>query len=283
MRKRDSITAMFAANSLLFVPGSRPERFVKARGAGASLTVIDLEDAVAAGDKDEARKAALAEAERDPVGLAIRINGVATPAGIADLHALVQSSALPAALLLPMVDDGRDIEIVAAVLGDRCPDLIALIETPRGLRKALGIARVPGVVAVMFGGGDFAAELGVSLAWEPLLAARHLLLLACAEAGVPAIDVPYVRLDDAAGLDEECARSKSIGFAAKAAIHPSQVAAIEAAFAPTRVQINEAAEALRAYEAGGERAIRHNGRMLEAPLVKHYRAIVARHKESPDA
>lgn len=272
---------MFAANSLLFVPGSRPDRFAKARAAGAGLTVIDLEDAVAPGDKEVARDAALGEVGGDD--LAVRINALGTPAGIADLQVLCAAPTLPASLLLPMVEDARDVELVAEVLGARCPQLIPLIETPRGLRNALAIARSPSVCAVMFGGADFSAELGVALEWEALLTARQQLVLACAEAKVPAIDVPFIRLDDQAGLAEECARSRSIGFAAKAAIHPNQIAAIETAFAPSRDEVAEAAEALRAYEEGGERAIRHKGRMLEAPLVKHYRAVLARSKDTAHA
>ena len=135
----------------------------------------------------------------------------------------------------------------------------------------------------MFGGGDFSGELGVELAWEPLLAARQQLILACAEAGKPAIDVPFVALDDEDGLTRECRAAREIGFAAKAAIHPRQVPAISAAFAPSDAEIAEAREALDAYEAGGRRAIRHKGRMLEAPFVKKYRAVIARAGESVNA
>lgn len=274
---------MFAVCSLLFVPGSRPDRFSRARGAGAGITVVDLEDAVAPADKAVARGAALAEVARSSADLAVRINGVATPAGIADLAALAAADALPETLLVPMVESAEELRIVAAALGDRCPALIPLIETPRGLRHALAIARAPRVAAVMFGGADFAGELGVALAWEPLLAARGALILACAEARVPAIDVPFVALDDDAGLADECRRARAMGFAAKAAIHPAQVATIEAAFAPSAAEITEAREALAAYRDGGERAIRFKGRMLEAPLVKRYRAILARNKETADA
>ncbi|ANY21101.1 (3S)-malyl-CoA thioesterase [Tsuneonella dongtanensis] len=274
---------MLAATSLLFVPGSRPDRFAKARAAGAGVTVIDLEDAVADGDKESAREAAVEAVGEDGDHFAVRINAVATAAGIADLGMLVGADRLPGMLLIPMAEHARDLEIVAGALGERCPLLVPLIETPRGLRNALDIARAPKVAAVMFGGGDFAAELGVKLAWEPLLVARQQLLLACAEALVPAIDVPFVRLEDEDALAEECARSKALGFAAKAAIHPAQVPAIDKAFAPSEKEINEAAEALRAYDEGGQQAIRHNGRMLEAPLVKHYRAVLARSKDIVNA
>lgn len=265
---------MFAASSLLFVPGSRPDRFAKARAGGAGLTIIDLEDAVAAADKPAARGAALEEVTRDPRCLAIRINGVATVAGIADLAALAHASTLPETLLVPMVESAEVLRVVAAAFGESCPALIPLVETPRGLRHALEIALAPRVAAVMFGGADFAGELGVELAWEPLLAARGALILACAEARVPAIDVPFVALDDNAGLAEECRRARAMGFAAKAAIHPVQVATIEQLFAPSQCEVEEAQDALDAYRNGGERAIRHRGRMLEAPLIKRYRAIL---------
>ena len=267
---------MFAANSFIFVPGSRPDRFAKARASGAGLTVIDLEDAVAAPDKDSARAAALAQVASGEAGWAIRCNAIATAAGIADLAAFAAAEVLPPLLLVPMVESPVELEIIAKVLGDGCPELIPLIETPKGLRQALEIASAPRVAAMMFGGADFSGELGVALAWEPLLAARSALLLACAEAKVPSIDVPYINLDDLAGLEEECARARALGFAAKAAIHPAQVAAIEAAFTPTAAEVAEAEEALAAYIAGGERAIRFKGKMLEAPMIKRYRAVLSR-------
>jgi (S)-citramalyl-CoA lyase len=274
---------MFSACSLLFVPGSRPDRFAKAKAGGADLTVIDLEDAVAPADKAAAREAALAQISENGAGWAIRINGVATAAGIGDLAALIESSVLPETLLVPMVESASELTVVAGALRQRCPGLVPLIETPKGLRHALAIASHPQTSAVMFGGGDFSGELGVELAWEPLLTARQQLILACAEAKKPAIDVPFIRLEDEAGLAGEAGRARAIGFAAKAAIHPRQVAAIRAAFAPSAELVEEARAALEAYTAGGEQAIRFRGRMLEAPIIRHYRALIARHEELSDA
>jgi citrate lyase subunit beta/citryl-CoA lyase/(S)-citramalyl-CoA lyase len=182
-----------------------------------------------------------------------------------------------------MVEEAGDLAVIAGALGHRCPQLIPLIETPYGLRHALAIAAHPGISAVMFGGGDFSGELGVELAWEPLLAARQQLLLACAEARKPAIDVPFIRLEDEAGLAGEAARARAIGFFAKAAIHPAQLPAIHAAFLPSEAELAEAREALAAYEAGGGRAIRFRGRMLEAPFIIRYRALLARHEELGNA
>ncbi len=267
---------MFAASSLLFVPGSRADRFAKARAAGAGLVVIDLEDAVGPADKDTARDAALRQIAEAGEGFAIRINAVTTAAGIRDLAALTLSDVLPEKLMVPMVETATELDIVAAALGDRCPELIPLIETPRGLRSALAIASHPQVCALMFGGADFSGELQVPVGWEPLLGARQQLVLACAEARVPLIDVPFIHLDDEAGLAQECERARGIGIQAKAAIHPRQVPAIEAAFAPTEAQVAEAEEALRVYEENGGKAVRHKGRMLEAPMIKTYRAVLAR-------
>ena len=269
---------MLAVSSVLFVPGSRPERFVKAAAADAGLVIIDLEDAVGPADKESARAAALEQIGQSSDGFAIRINAVTTQEGIRDLAALTQSDVLPAHLMIPMVESDVELDIVARALGERCPALLPLIETPRGLRSALDIVSHDKVAALMFGGADFSGELQVPVSWEPLLGARHQLVLACAEARKPLIDVPFIHLDDDAGLRAECEAARAIGITAKAAIHPKQVATIEDVFAPTAEQVAEAQEALRVYEETGGKAVRHAGRMLEAPMIKTYRAILARHK-----
>ncbi len=271
---------MFSAASLLFVPGSRPDRFAKAKASGAGLTVIDLEDAVAADDKVSARSAALEHVAGTPQGWGIRINAVTTLAGVRDLAALGDATDLPSVLMVPMVESAAELDVVVGALGDRCPDLVPLVETPRGLRHALEIVSHSKVSALMLGGADFSSELGVELAWDPLLGARHAMVLACAEAGKPAIDVPYIHLDDEEGFADECARAATLGFLCKAVIHPRQVPHANAAFAPSQEEIAEAREALDAYKAGGERAIRFKGKMLEAPFVKKYKAVLARAGEA---
>lgn len=262
-----------ALQSLLFVPGTRPERFAKALSSGADIVCIDLEDAVPPAEKDSAREAALA-ALGDP-RLALRINGVPTLAGLADLVALGRAGVRPPLLLVPKVEDAAEIGVIRGALGGAGAFIVPLIETARGLRAAPDIAREPGVAALMFGGGDFAAELGVELAWEPLLHARAALLLAAAEAGVPAIDVPWIALDDAHGLETEARRAKALGFAAKAAIHPAQIGPIHAVFRPTEAEIADAEEALAAFDAAGGTAVRHKGRMLEAPIVRRHQQTLA--------
>lgn len=264
---------VFGVTSLLFVSGATPERFAKALASGASVVCIDLEDSVPADGKDAARAAAIAAIKADP-RFATRINPVTTLAGLRDLVAIADAGIVPALLLLPKAEAPAMIEVVTGALPRAMP-IVPLIETPAGLTMTSAIAAMPGVAAMMFGGGDMAAELGVAIAWEPLLAARGAFLLGCAQAGVPAIDVPFIALDDREGLAEETRRAQALGFQAKAAIHPAQVATIDEVMRPSPVQIAEAHEANAAFDAAGGGAVRFRGRMLEAPVMRRYRQILA--------
>jgi (S)-citramalyl-CoA lyase len=265
----------WTASSLLFVPGSRPHRFAKALASGADLICIDLEDAVAPGDKDAARLTVVeALAQLDLARVAVRINGLATADGLRDLLALRDAAYAPACLLVPMAASPCHVEIARSVLGRPEVGIVPLIETSAGLRAAADIASSPGVTAMMFGGGDLSAELGVALEWEPLLAARGQFVLACAGRGIGLIDVPFVALDDLLGLEREATKARALGFTAKAAIHPDQLPAIRRAFAPSREEVAEAREALAAFRAGGGQAVRYRGRLLEAPLVRRYEAML---------
>lgn len=274
------MNAATGLTTVLFVPGSRPERTPKALASSADIVCIDLEDSVPPAQKAQARDAALAAIATGERRLALRINGVATREGLEDLIALTDAKVLPALLLIPMVNSAAEIAIVTAVLGKRAPGVVPLIETVKGLHAAREIASAPGVVAMMFGGADFAAELGVQLAWEPLLAARSAIVLACAEAGIPAIDVPYIVLDEVAGLMAETLAAKTLGFSGKAAIHPAQLAAIDSVLRPTAEEIAEAEEAAEVFAAAAGAAVRFKGRMLEAPIMRRYRRILAMRSKS---
>ncbi|MDR7101180.1 CoA ester lyase [Croceicoccus sp. BE223] len=261
--------------SLLFVPGNRPDRFAKAFASEADCVCIDLEDAIPANAKDDARGAALAAAATAARCLAIRINPVTTRAGLADLLALAAADVRPAVILVPMVEDAAEVAIVRRVLADPQVTLVPLVETVRGLDNAGAIAADPAVGTVMFGGGDFSAEIGVALEWTPLLAARSRLVMACASQGKGVLDVPFIRMDDAEGLARECEMARDLGFTAKAAIHPAQIAAIHAAFRPAPADVEEAEAAVAAYAEAGGGAVRFRGKMLEAPVMARYRQILA--------
>lgn len=268
---------MSAFRSLLFVPGSRPERFAKAAESKADIICIDLEDAVPQADKDDARAAALAHlaAVANPQRWALRINGVATPAGLADLLALRAAPSRPTVLLIPMVESPDEVRIVREILADPTIAFVPLVETAAALARTASIAAERQVGAMMFGGGDLSADLGVALAWEPLRHARGAFLLGCAAAGVRAVDVPFIHMSDPEGLAEEARLCRAIGFQAKAAIHPAQIDSINAALSPSPEELDEAREAIAAYREAGGRAVRHRGRMLEAPIIKRYEELLA--------
>lgn len=265
---------MHAITNFLFVPGNRPERFTKALASGTDLVCIDLEDSVQDSAKDSARAdAILAINSHDDERLSLRINGLRTAAGLKDILALAASKK-PRYLFVPMVESAAELDILCSILGENIC-LVPLIETVKGLRAAPRIASVPSVAALMFGGGDFASQLGVNLEWEPLLYARSELIMACAAANVLAIDVPFIDLENDEGLAEECRKARALGFHAKAAIHPRQIAAIRAAMQPNATDLQEARAAIAAFDAGGGAAIRFRGKMLEAPIIERFRQILS--------
>jgi (S)-citramalyl-CoA lyase len=260
--------------SMLFVPGNRPERFANALASGADSVCIDLEDAVPANEKVAAQHAAFT-AVADDARFAIRINALTTRSGLADVLALAEAPSRPTLLFIPMVETAAEIAIARSVLADPAITFVPLIETVAGLNNAGAIAAEAGVSALMLGGADFSSQLGVTLGWEPLMVARSQLVMAAKGAGKGVIDVPFIHLDDADGLIEESRRAKALGFTAKAAIHPAQIAPIHAVFRPTAEEIAEAEEAEKAFATAGGAAVRFKGKMLEAPVMARYRQILS--------
>lgn len=267
---------MIPFTNFLFAPGDRPDRVEKALASDADMVCIDLEDSVAPSSKAGARNTALELLARFRSDrLALRINGLETLDGLRDLVLLADSEILPAAIFIPMTETPAAPAQVLKVLGLRCPPIIPLIETVQGLRAADSIAAEPGVEAMMFGGGDLSAQLGVKLEWDPLLAARSAFVMSCASAQIPAIDVPFIHLSDEEGLRQECLAARSLGFRIKAAIHPRQIATIADTMQPSAAEITEAQEAIAAFDASGGKAISFRGRMLEAPVMHRYRQIAS--------
>lgn len=260
--------------SLLFVPASRPDRFARALSSGAGLVFADLEDSVPQEEKDAARKALIAGL-RDHDGLAVRINPLTSAAGLADIIALSQGPKAPRAIMIPKVESPDEVAILAAHFPPSIP-FIPMIETPRGLDRAVRIGSAPRVAAMMFGGADMAVQLGVEFCWEPLQTARALFVLACSQAGVQAIDTPSIVLDDVSVVAREVERARRLGFHGKGAIHPIQVPIINAGYSPSASDVAEAREAIASFEAGDRKAIRFKGRMLEAPIIANYRRILSR-------
>lgn len=266
--------------SLLFVPGARPDRFAKAVSAGADAAIIDLEDAVLPADKESARAAVLTwvtEAAAGSVG--VRINSPRTVYGCADIAALAGSDALAklAFIMVPKAETGIDLEIVAEALGASIP-LIAVIESGRALANAQAVAAQANG-GVLFGGADFSASLGADLAnWDAMLTARGVIAAACGAAGVPAYDVPYLDVKDAAGLTETTDKARLIGFSGRACIHPDQVAVVNAVFTPGVAEIAEARAIIAALEAARGGAVLHKGKLVDRPVILAAERVLAKAK-----
>lgn len=258
---------MTTFKSLLFVPGARPDRFDKAVASGADTIIIDLEDAVVPDAKSEARSAALGWlAHRGETKAGIRINSPRTADGCADIAALAACGCSPDFVMVPKTETGVDLEIVDEALGHGAP-LIALIESGRGLRRAFDIAK-QSKAGVLFGGADFSASLGADLSdWDAMLVARGTIAAACAAAGVPAYDVPYLDVKDVAGLETATRKAKAMGFAGRACIHPVQVETVNATFRPTPAEVLEARAIIKALKESKGGAALHNGKLIERPVI----------------
>jgi (S)-citramalyl-CoA lyase len=209
------------------------------------------------------------------VRLALRINGLDTRAGIADLNALLQTGAAPDYLVLPKTETAGHLQILDRLLtvSGRDTKLVGIVESARGLAALDDIASAtPRLVGLMLGAADMSADLGAATAWEPLAFVRGRLIAACALAGVTAVDAPYFDVHDADGLSQETARAVAFGFQAKAAIHPGQVGAINAALTPTKQAI-EKARAMLAENAKGVGVV--DGQMIDEAVARKARRVLA--------
>ena len=257
-----------ACRVLLFTPGNRPDRFPKAAATEADGVILDLEDAVSVPDKDKARATLIEFLGTKPDGnFGLRVNNVHTPAGVRDLDALVSSGVRPGFVMLPKVESAFEARLYARLLGD--VPLVCTVESARGLEAATEIANAdPRVRALAFGGADLAVDLRAALAWEPMYWGRGRIAQAAATAGIAAIDVPHVVLDDEAGLRSDAVRVKAMGFSAKLAIHPKQLAPLLEIFTPTAEEIEGARALVAAYRAAGGNVLEYQGKMVEGPIVR---------------
>ena len=259
--------------SLLFVPAVRPDRYPKALATGADAICVDLEDGVALGAKDEARREAMALfAKREPsrAEVILRINDPATDIGRHDLQTLGTSGIRPDALMLPKVAGPEVVAEVEAALAPALPDLplIVMIESARGLARAEAIATAtPNISAVFFGAVDFSADVGCAVDWEALLYARSRVVLAAALAGVSALDSPFMDVAALDALAEECRAARRVGFTGKAAIHPTQVAVIHQTLSPSAEEVAWARKIIAAYDANEGGVLLVDGKLVERPVI----------------
>jgi citrate lyase subunit beta/citryl-CoA lyase len=276
--------------SWLFVPGDSERKQVKALGSEADALILDLEDSVDPAQRDAARQRVhglLAGKRTKP--LWVRTNGTESGALADDLAAVLPGR--PDGIVLPKVSGVREIAAVAAKLPPATKVLAIVTETPRALLSfgeyAAGVD--PKVAALTWGMEDLAAALGASSQRNddgsltaPFALARSLCLIAAAAAGVQAIDGVYTDFRDREGLAREAERARRDGFTGKLAIHPDQVAVINAAFTPSEADVERARRIVAAFAASSGAGVTSlDGKMIDRPHLLHAQRLLASVERKP--
>lgn len=281
--------------SLLFVPGDSERKFAKARGVGADVLILDLEDAVAPSMKDAARArvASLLEdtASRDWTFF-VRVNPFDSELTETDLAAVVKPGL--DGVLIPKANGAADIVRIGEIL-DRleasagmCAGTVRIAvvatETPAAM-FALGsyAPSHPRLVGMTWGAEDLAAAIGATAnkeadgQWtEPYRLARALCLFAAANAGVAPLDTLYADFRDPDGLERDCRRARRDGFTGRIAIHPDQVAVINRCFSPSDEELAEARRIVAAFDAQPDAGtLGIEGKMYDIPHLKAARRTLA--------
>lgn len=272
----------------LYVPGDRPERFGKALASGADAIVLDLEDAVTAARKPEAR-AHIAEwvATTDPgrVQVWVRVN----PGALQEED--IQAVAHPrlTGFWLPKVGSAAEVEQVHALLA-RTPAseaaLSAMIETAAGLFAAPAIARAPRVRFLQLGEVDLAADLGIDpgTSGDALLFARSQIVAASVAAGIEPPPAAVSRnFRDLDAFRSDTRTLAGLGFVGRACIHPAQLEPVRVVFTPAPEAVREARAVLTALEtAESGVALDADGFLIDEAVARQARRLVER-AETPDA
>jgi citrate lyase beta subunit len=273
--------------SVLYMPGSRPRALEKARTLAADALILDLEDAVAPGEKENARELVAAAVEAGGYGkrkLLVRVNGFDTPWGEADIARA--SAAQPDAILLPKVESPADIARAALLMAEAGAQarvrIWAMMETPRGALHALAIAEAHGrLEGFVLGTNDLVKDLGAAHTPDrlPLVTSLGLCLLAARAAGLVCVDGVYNAFQDAEGLRAACVQGRDMGFDGKTLIHPDQIAVANEVFAPSPEAVELArrqVEAFQAATARGEGVAVVDGRIVENLHVVTAQRLLAR-------
>jgi len=262
--------------SLLFVPGNRPDRFEKACASAADLVCIDLEDAVAPQEKDSARHTVLEFLSgTDHRHVSLRINAADTEYYGQDVKALAGSGLELPYVMMPKVGSPADIKSLDKALPDRIGPLFALIESAAGVVNCEAILAHKKVKYALYGAIDYAGDVGCAPGWDNRLYARSRLVAACVAFDVTLFDTPYIDVKDPEGLEAATLKSRDLGIYARAAIHPAQIGPIHKALAPSEVEVSHALRVVEAYEASQGNVALLDGKLIEAPIIKAARRVLA--------
>ncbi|HEY7719083.1 MAG TPA: CoA ester lyase [Pedococcus sp.] len=273
--------------SVLYMPASNERALEKAKNLPVDGLILDLEDAVAPDAKEQARENACAAARSGEYGrreVTIRVNGSGTQWHDADLAAACAAG--PDGIVVPKVGSADEVRaLVAAMEAAGAPEhtkLWAMVETPQAMLHCEEIAGASERLTVLvMGTNDLAKELHAEHVpgRQPLLTGLGLCLLAARATGTVILDGVYNDVKDAPGFEAECLQGRQMGFDGKTLIHPGQVEACNAAFAPSEAQVEEAHGVLRAWEDGaGAGVVTYRGRMVENLHVETARRVLETHE-----
>jgi citrate lyase subunit beta/citryl-CoA lyase len=280
-----------APRTWLFTPADERRKLDASLRSRAQVLIADLEDAVSPERKQLAREQAFEFVSGDaappaddatlgdapplsdgaPLRVA-RINDPRTEIGRIDLERL-RAAGAPALMVAKAELDSLALAHAAGVR------TIALVETARGVAEVERIAVLDGVLAVAIGTVDLAAELNLGELPDglELLHVRSRLVLACALAGIPALDGVHLGVDNLEALSCEARRARALGFAGKLCIHPAQVEVVREAFAPSAAELQRARAVVEAYQAGraAQRGVGlADGEMVDLATVRRAEAIL---------
>jgi len=269
------MTDWFPGPAWLFCPATRPDRYRKALDR-ADVVILDLEDAVAADQKTIARDYLLGLAQAGSLDLdrtVVRVNASGSSDHPHDLEAVAASRIRR--VMLAKAEHRHDIAAIDA-------EVIALIETPRGVERAGALAEPSNVVGVMWGADDLVACMGGTSSRhqegtyrDAARYARSRTLIAAKACGRLALDGVHMDIADHSGLRSECLDAAAVGFDGTVAIHPSQVPVIRAAYAPGDPELDWARRLLESVDSS-RGVSTFEGRMVDGPVFRQAERILQR-------
>ncbi|WP_025082889.1 citrate (pro-3S)-lyase subunit beta [Latilactobacillus fuchuensis] len=276
--------------TMMFVPGANPAMLRDAILYGADSIMFDLEDAVSMKEKDSARMlvySALKTFDYHSVETVVRINEL-NSGGKQDIEAMILGGIN--VIRLPKTETAEDIKAVDATITEvetryQLPigttKMMAAIESAEGVLNAREIATASNrMIGIALGAEDYVTSQKTRRYpdGQELFFARNYILHAARAAGIAAIDTVYSDVDNEAGLKREAALIKQLGFDGKSVINPRQIPIINAIYAPTESEIQNAKEVLAAIqeaEAKGSGVIAINGKMVDKPIVERAYRVLA--------
>jgi citrate lyase subunit beta/citryl-CoA lyase len=276
--------------SRLYLPGNEPKYFVNAGLHGPDAIILDLEDSVAAAEKDAARvlvRNALNAVNFNGCERMVRINQL--PLGLEDIEEIIPAN--PDLVLIPKVETPEQVKQVAEAIerlqqrrdnGRRIIWLMPILESALGIENAFAIAKASEYIAALtIGLEDYTADIGVIKTPEGTesLYARERLANAAHAARIQAIDSVYGDIGDTEGLLAWGKRSRGLGFEGMGCVHPLQIAVIHEAFAPTADEIDKARRLVSAFEEAQSRGlgvVSVGSKMIDPPVVQRALKLVER-------